>query len=366
METQHHPFFSKVAPEELERLLSASEIRAYADKEIIFEEGSPSDALYLILEGKVCFRKKLPSGHQLTVSISEAGGYFGEIGVLSEGERALQADSLGACRLLKIPSGALKAYLSNMPGPMEKLLQSVIRHLHQTTRHYVEDMVHQEKMAVVGSMMNTIIHDFKNPFCLISLSAQLLRQKHTDNETERLCMNIENQVGRMLEMAAELADFSRGEQNLRVMPLMLSGLFDEFRDLNFPFFENKDVEIQVDLPDVRIMGEKNKLFRVFQNLIGNALDAFGEGSGKIAILGEMLKDKGMVEIRISDNGGGIPEAIRDRFFEPFVTHGKSGGTGLGTAIVKSIIEAHCGEIRFETETGKGTTFFIRLPLAPDR
>ena len=67
----------------------------------------------------------------------------------------------------------------------------------------------------------------------------------------------------------------------------------------------------------------------------------------------------MFELR--DEGPGIPEAIRERLFEPFVTHGKAHGTGLGMPIVRGIVEAHRGTIRFETETGEGTTFFIELP-----
>jgi len=114
---------------------------------------------------------------------------------------------------------------------------------------------------------------------------------------------------------------------------------------------------------VRILGEKAKLFRVFQNLIGNAIEAIGEGRGHVEIEGTVRGEDGVVEITIKDNGSGIPEAIRGRFFEPFVTFGKSGGTGLGSAIVKSIIDAHNGDIRFETETGKGTAFFVTLPLA---
>lgn len=363
MEIHHHPFFAKVSQDELNRLLTATELKDYKDRGIVFEEGSVSDCLYLIIAGQVTFRKKLPSGHLLTVSVSEAGGYFGEIGVLSGERRSLQAESYGPSKLLKISGKALKAYLENVPGPIETLLQSVIRHLHQTTRHYVEDMLHQEKMAVVGSMMNTIIHDFKNPFCLISLSAQLIRQKHPDKETEKLCRNIEKQVDRMVEMAGELAEFSRGEHQLKSMPVSLSALMEEFRNLNFPFFDDENIPVLVDLPPVRILGEKTKLFRVFQNLIGNAIDAIGDGPGRVIMKGTVQRDKGLVEITISDNGRGIPDAIQARFFEPFVTFGKSEGTGLGSAIVKSIVEAHGGSIRFETEVARGTTFFITLPLA---
>ena len=364
MQSEQHPFFKKVSAEQLKLLLKASEVVRFPHEAVIFEEGTTSDALYLILKGRVSFRKRLPSGHMLTVSMSEAGDYFGEIGVLSREPRSLQAEANGETELVRIPNIALLRYLENMPGPVESLLQSIIRHLHQTTRHYIDDMLHQEKMAVVGNMMNSIIHDFKNPFCLISLSAQLLRQQHPDGQTVRLCRNIEEQVDRMVAMAADLSDFSRGEQRLTPVSLDVKTMMEEFQSLNFPFFETENITITVQVPSVKIRGEKGKLLRVFQNLISNAIDAIGEKpNGRVEITGKLLAKERMFEFLLEDNGCGIPESIRYRFFEPFVTFGKSGGTGLGTAIAKSIIDAHGGTIRFQTVTNEGTRFYIALPLA---
>jgi signal transduction histidine kinase len=104
--------------------------------------------------------------------------------------------------------------------------------------------------------------------------------------------------------------------------------------------------------------EEGKLLRILENLVGNAIEAVTDGC-KIEIRGTSRDD--LVDITISDNAGGIPVEIRDKFFEPFVTHGKKRGTGLGTAIVKSLVEAHGGEIAFECEDGVGTVFTITLP-----
>ncbi len=113
---------------------------------------------------------------------------------------------------------------------------------------------------------------------------------------------------------------------------------------------------------VIIEAEENKLLRVLQNLVGNAIDACDER--KDGLVRIEVHDRGEhCELVISDNGKGIPEQIRNNLFEPFVTFGKTGGTGLGTAIVKSVVDTHKGRIRFETATGKGTTFFIQLPKA---
>lgn len=364
MEIEQHPFFKKVSNDQLSDLLKSSEVLTYPRPALVFDEGADSDGIYLIIKGQVAFRKRLPTGHRLTVSLSEAGGYFGEIGVLTREPRSLSAEAQERTELVRIPRTAMLLYLNEMPGPVESLLQSVIRHLHQTTRHYVEDMVHQEKMAVVGTMMNTIIHDFKNPFCLISLSAQLLRQRHADEQSMRLCKNIEDQVERMVGMAADLTEFSRGEYRITLMALDLKQVLDEFRMLNSPFFDTENVSVSIDVPPLKVRGEKAKLIRVFQNLVGNAIEAIGEEStGRITISATRAPDGHSAIIQVADNGPGIPVAIRERFFEPFVTYGKSEGTGLGSAIVKSIVDAHGGSIRFETVSGEGTKFYVSLPLA---
>lgn len=328
---------------------------------VIFDEGAPSDALYLLLEGKVAFQKFVRENEWLTINECREGAYFGEIGVLSKEPRALRALAKTDATLVRIPGGALVDFLKSISRPVEKLLQSVIQHLRHTTHHYIEDRLQQEKMAVVGSMMNTIIHDFKNPICLISLSAQMMRQRHPDPETERYCIGIEKQVDRMVAMAGELADFSRGEQSLVKSSLFLDEAFEEFKNLNFPYFEYGHIEVTLDVPHLEINASKSKLFRVLQNLIGNAIDAFGENSGFIRIQANEMNDGKNIQISIEDDAGGIPEEIRDKFFEPFVTFGKREGTGLGSAIARSIVEAHGGDLAFETETGKGTKFNIRLP-----
>lgn len=363
MDLQAHPFFKQADEARLAAIKDSTHIEKIAPGSIIFEEGDESDALYLVLDGCVVFKKHLNNGELLTISTSRSGEYFGEIGVLTNEPRSLRAETDTEAILGRIPGEVLIEFLQNMPGRMENLLQSVIHHLHDTTRQYIDDRLRQEKMALVGNMTNTIIHDFKNPFCLISLSAQLLRQRHSEEKSQRLCHNIEKQVDRMVAMAGELAEFSRGEQQIQKSALDLREFFEEFKSLNYPFFEDDNISVELDIPEATLMASKPKLFRVFQNLISNAIDAFGENSGSIKIFGHRSDDGNFVHLYIQDDAGGIPDEIRSRFFEPFVTYGKREGTGLGTAIAKSIIEAHGGRITFVSETGNGTTFNICLPLA---
>ncbi len=360
MEVHQHPFFKGFGKQELENLVRVSETHTAQPEELIFDEGSPSDALYLLLDGEVSFIKPLENGKEQIISKADPGEFFGEVGLFTGEPRSLSAVASTTATIAKVPKGALLDFIKNTPGPVDMILQSIVGHLHHTTRHYIEDMIKTEKMAVVGAMMNTIIHDFKNPFTLISLGSQVIMQRHSDERTQQICRNIEEQVRRMVDMANEIADYSRGQQSLEFAPVNLPKLFNRFRDLNFPYFQKDNIEFNMEIEDITIEAEESKLIRVLQNLTSNAIDSFEErGGGVISIVARKKNDG--AEILLKDNGAGIPKEIRDKLFEPFVTFGKSSGTGLGTAIVKSIVEAHKGSIRFETQENRGTAFFIWLP-----
>lgn len=361
MKLEDHPFFRETRNEDVAKLAARTHVSHFGAAEKIFSEGNPSDTLCLVLEGSIAFVKETPDGKSRTISVAEAGSFFGEVGIFTGAPRALSAIAQTNASIAMIERDDLVDFIKHTPGPIEQILGSIVNHLHGTTRHYIDDMLQQEKMGLVGTMVNTIIHDFKNPFTLISLGAQLIRAKHDDAKTQKLCDNIEAQVQRMVDMANEISEFSKGgDQQLLLTPVNLSLLLDRFRELNEPFFKQENVSIEMQAAPVEIEGEENKLLRVLQNLVGNAIDAFADDTaGQVQVF---VHDKGeRAEIIISDNGKGIPEQIRHNLFTPFITYGKSKGTGLGTAIVKSIVDAHHGTIEFQTATNAGTTFTINLP-----
>lgn len=365
MKLEEHPFFQSTDKEDIRPLAERTEVDVYRTGDVIFTEGSPSDTLCLVLEGMVAFTKTIPGEEDRIISYSEAGNFFGEVGIFTGAPRALNAVAkTSPVSIAKIHRESLVNFIKSTPGPIEQILGSIVHHLHATTKHYVDDMLQKEKMSVVGTMVNTIIHDFKNPFTLISLGAQMLRSRHPDPKTVRICDNIEAQVTRMVDMANELGEFSKGEQSLELADVDLAKLCDKFREMNEPFFQRDNVVIEMRAASVVVKGEEGKLLRVIQNLVGNAIEAFDQDQhGQVQIY---VHDRDSnAEIIISDNGKGIPEEIRHNLFTPFVTYGKSSGTGLGTAIVKSIIDAHQGTIEFETATDSGTTFTITLPKQTD-
>jgi len=359
MDLLQHPFFKEFKDRERDALKRVSKTAGYKKNQAIFDEGDPSDALYLVLTGEVSFYKQLENGRDQIISRVTVGEFFGEVGLFTGETRALSAIATRDTSVGIVPREALLDFIQNTSGPVGMILQSIVGHLHHTTSHYIDDILKTEKMAVVGSMMNTIIHDFKNPFTLISLGAQVVMQTHEDEKTRKICMNIEEQIRRMVDMANEISDFSRGQQSMEFAPVNLKKLFLRFKDLNFPYFQKEHIKFEMEAEDITIEAEESKLIRILQNLVSNAIDSLEERSGCVTLLARK-KDDG-AEIIVKDNGIGIPEKIRARMFEPFVTFGKSNGTGLGTAIVKSIVEAHQGTIRFESSTNRGTTFYIWLP-----
>ncbi|MDQ8194861.1 ATP-binding protein [Coraliomargarita sp. SDUM461004] len=360
MKLEDHPFICSIADARRATIASEVEIITLSDGEIIFPENSAPDALFLILSGNVAFTKQKLDGSLQNVSQSGEGSFFGEVGVFTGEHRALGAVALGTCTIGRVPEPTVKKIIEDAE-PVRRILESVIHHLKSTTDHYMDEVMRTEKLTLVGTMVSSLLHDFKNPFAIISLGSNIIGQRYKDDpKTAKICQNIESQIRRMVNMANDLAAFARGDSQIEIAYVSIDTLFEHFRELNTPFFKDQTVELLMQGNGTSLQGDASKLLRVLQNLISNSIEALHSADidGQVTVTAE--QDEDTVTITITDNGPGIPSSIRDNFFEPFVTQGKSDGTGLGTAIVQSIINAHRGKIEFET-SAQGTTFTIRLP-----
>ncbi len=227
----------------------------------------------------------------------------------------------------------------------------------------LERMLRTERMAAIGSMASSIIHDVKNPLTSIQAFAELLGDfDFSPEERKEYAGMIVAEVRRMVGMVEDLLEFTRGGRSrYEIAPLPIAPFFRDMKQLMGRDMVERGItfDVAVDL-DGALLVDKDKFQRVVQNLAGNAREALAPG-GVLRIL--VAREDKMAHITVKDNGPGIPEEIRERLFEPFVTHGKKGGTGLGTAISKKIVEEMGGRIWFNTASGRGTTFHIQLPLA---
>jgi len=174
-----------------------------------------------------------------------------------------------------------------------------------------------------------------------------------------LSADARDSVKSMEMMTTDLIDYSRGKTNLNLEPVsaadLVRGLERDFGRCR-PFIE---VRIEL-LHQGRMQVDRDRLLRVFSNLIRNAREAMKSGEGhELHFVVKRLNSN--VRFEISDDGCGIPVHLLPRIFEPFTTHGKTNGTGLGLAISKSVVEADGGTISVLSDE-KGTSFHIDLPF----
>ena len=266
----------------------------------------------------------------------------------------------GPATLARLEREALMDILRRAPGAtMLGLCQHVIGNLRSTDDRYIQDVVRMAKMSALGEMMASILHDCRNPFMVIGVATDLVRRRHQDPETLRLCSMIGMQLDRVTQMADEVIEFSRGTYTLNKAPTRVADLLSEFEFLNRDYLSSCGVELRIEAREEVFEVDARKITRVLQNLVNNAIDVLPKQGGLLQITATAEGPR--ISIRVTDNGSGIPDSIRDRIFEPFVTQGKEKGIGLGLAIAKSFVEAHGGTIGLAPQGTSGTTFILDFP-----
>jgi signal transduction histidine kinase len=308
-----HRFIQYFEHDEAEKLCSVAEIQDYPDQSIIFEEGDYPDSLYLILQGQVNFVKPVEPDQYQTIVTAQANDYFGEFGVLDGQPRSARAVATEFVKLAKISRHHLLETLKNAKGSVTlKLFGKMSQHLRQTTNQYVSQVAHKEKMEIIGEMVNTILHDFRSPFTGIQLASAMMKEAHPDEDTQEWCDLITMQIQRMLNMAEEVLEFSKGSAVLKLVPVSLQDVIDKFEKLNQIYFQSNQVFFSSQIEsDIIIKIDDNKFLRVLQNLVTNAVEAFEKPGCFIKI--EAIKEEKWAEIMIKDNGPGIPEKFKITF-----------------------------------------------------
>ncbi|MGE5797028.1 MAG: [Fe-Fe] hydrogenase large subunit C-terminal domain-containing protein [Ignavibacteria bacterium] len=230
-----------------------------------------------------------------------------------------------------------------------------------------------EKLASIGQLAAGVAHEINNPLGTILLYSSMLEKelKGDEQHKEDLKLIIE-EAERCKNIVANLLNFAR-QGKLRLKRInMLSLLSKIIRTVKLnPDFKDVSVKIGKSIPDCFLEGDEDQLSQVFINLLNNACEAMVESAEKtltIKIYQEEPSIPGSpagsdyLIIEIKDTGAGIPKENFGKIFTPFFTTKKIGkGTGLGLAISYGIIKMHKGSINFQSETGKGTAFKLKLP-----
>lgn len=228
-----------------------------------------------------------------------------------------------------------------------------------------------EASRIRDQVLRIVAHDLRNPLNTISLSASLLSDmQHFEagSPEAKAIEMIVRAVGLADRLIGELLDVARiesGGLSLAATPVETRPLLEEIVRLHRPLAEERGLTLQLEISDglPRIMADRDRLFQVFGNLIGNAIKFTGKG-GRIEVRAEPHGDE--VLFAVADTGIGIPEDDMKYLFSPFwqALTGAKEGAGLGLAITRGIVEAHGGRIWAESEEGRGSIFYFTLPVAP--
>ncbi len=227
------------------------------------------------------------------------------------------------------------------------------------------ELAHLKSLASVGETVGLVIHALRNQLGGIIGFADLLeRDLSGDERHKKYVQKINEGLQDLLKTVNNLLDYTRPDklnlQEVKVTEVLekVLGLFE--MELKHG---QKQVKIQKDYlkSELSVRLDPEKFQHVVLNLLQNASQSLGENGSITVVLDTIsLKGHSYIHLRVRDNGSGIPAESLKKVFTPFFTS-KTGGTGLGLAAVKKIVEAHRGEVKVKSEIGKGTEVEVWIP-----
>lgn len=229
-----------------------------------------------------------------------------------------------------------------------------------------QELLHSERLASVGRLAAGVAHEIGNPVTGIACLAQNMRYDTEEPEVHECIEQILSQTDRVSRIVQTLVSFSHAGQQATDLDhsIKLRGCAQEAIDLLSLQKEKNQVNFVNEIPEtLMVTGDSQRLIQVFVNLLSNSRDA-SPLFGDVIVAGHANGQ--CVEITVTDFGVGIPQELQDRIFEPFFTTKEPGeGTGLGLAMVYTIVEDHKGGLDIESpahqDTANGTRFIITLP-----
>ena len=248
-------------------------------------------------------------------------------------------------------------------GNLVDAYNNAVRKIEESSRLLAQS----EREGAWREMAKQVAHEIKNPLTPMKLSIQYLLHAFQANPDpkviepllKRVANTLVEQIESLAQIATEFSNFAKmpKAENIQFsINDLATSVHHLFRN------ERPDMNISIELPnqDFEVFADRNHVTRVLNNLLKNAIQAIPDDRQGIINMSLYQKEEKVV-IQVTDNGSGIPPEIQEKVFSPnFST--KTSGTGLGLAICKSIIEGFSGDIYFETEVDKGTSFFVELPL----
>jgi len=266
---------------------------------------------------------------------------------LAAGVRALEAGDF---------SFPLESRSRDEVGVVSHAFATMRRSLKQTQQKLLES----ERLATIGLMASSISHDLRHPLTAILANAEFLSEGRLGGVArEDLYGEIRSAVNRMIDLIESLLEFSRGRESLQLSRGRVDETIGHAVQAVRAHPEFAGIKVIVSGQCSESSFDQRRLERAFYNLLLNACEA-APRDGKVEV--SIAEAGDLARIVISDDGPGIPEPIRERLFQPFVSFGKENGTGLGLTIAQKILKDHGGQLKVAGTSPIGTTFELTVPL----
>jgi signal transduction histidine kinase len=225
-----------------------------------------------------------------------------------------------------------------------------------------QQLAESKRLSDIGALAATVAHELRNPLGVMQTALYNIKRKVQDQSLDKHLANVEKKIAESSQIINNLLFYTRiKEPNYE--KVALSELLSECMATATERFHDMNVEVEKKLgliEGVMVDADSFQMKEVFNNILINAYQAVNGEDSRIEIDGKLCENR-CVEIIIRDNGTGIEPQDLDRVFDPFFTR-KSRGTGLGLAICRELVRLHKGEVRIESEKGKGTSVTVTLPI----
>ncbi len=222
------------------------------------------------------------------------------------------------------------------------------------------ELITRERIATVGRLAASIVHDLRNPLAAIYGGAEMLVDSDlSGDQQKRLAGNIYRSSRQIQELLQELLEVSRASakpaESCRLADIVNAAV-DSLGPMALS--QNVSLNLQID-SSAEVLADHDRLVRVFLNIMNNSLDAMPDG-GVLKITD--TRDAGSIVVHVEDTGAGIDQELWPKLFQPFASFGKKNGLGLGLALSRHTVSEHNGELWADRDTVRGARFHIRLPL----
>jgi signal transduction histidine kinase len=363
--------FEGLESAELDALLAQIPISELPAGAVILSEAAATESanaeIYLLIAGTVNVVRMLPGEQEHAVTQMHAGDFFGETAVFTSGPRSARISAATPVTIGRVSRDLLDQILAIDPmTTVRTIIRVLTRRLREANDTIIANHLRQEKLATIGSVTGQIAHDLKSPLQAVAGVADMLVDPLVKMPPHEQAAIIRRGVKSVSGLVEDILAFASDKPRRPFQQILINDVLKNVEDFGLSQIERKGrihIDRQIE-PVPPITGDAVAIERMLLNLTKNAAEAMDTGGGTLTLCVRQVD--GQVEMIVQDTGSGIPEEVRAKLFQSFVTSGKPGGTGLGLAMVKRTVDAHGGTIGVESAPGEGTKFTVRIPCSPSR